>query len=147
MKAKVIETGEIIDVKCLRSIIYSRLDGNGKIFEEYYDCELEFIDDSNPLDSKKIFNFDREKNNYIPSNYKPKSDGYYITIRCGLGGIYTHLDEWKDNKWQLGVLDCSYVIAYSRDLVSNEEINKWYNEKRQKAMNKQNKYERSNWIY
>ena len=41
MKAKVIETGEIIDVKILRPIIYSRLSG-GKIIEEYDEDELEF---------------------------------------------------------------------------------------------------------
>ena len=42
MKAKVIETGEIIDVKCLYPVTYSRLDGNGKIIEEYDEDELEF---------------------------------------------------------------------------------------------------------
>ena len=43
MKAKVKETGEIIDVKCLYSVTYSRLDCNGKIIEEYDEDELEFI--------------------------------------------------------------------------------------------------------
>ena len=47
MKAKVIETGEIIEVKSLYPIIYSRLDCNGKIFEEYYEDELEFIPNPN----------------------------------------------------------------------------------------------------
>ena len=42
MKARVIETGEIIEVKSLYSPIYSRLDCNGKIIEEYYEDELEF---------------------------------------------------------------------------------------------------------
>lgn len=42
MKAKVIETGEIIDVHCLYPTTYSRLDANGKIFEEYDADELEF---------------------------------------------------------------------------------------------------------
>jgi len=42
MKAKVIETGEIINVQCLYPTVYSRLDGNGKIAEEYYEDELEF---------------------------------------------------------------------------------------------------------
>lgn len=46
MKAKVIETGEIIDVKCLRPVIYSRLSG-GKIIEEYDEDELEFLNVSN----------------------------------------------------------------------------------------------------
>lgn len=43
MKAKVKETGEIIDVKCLYSVIYSRLDCNGKIIEEYDEDEIELL--------------------------------------------------------------------------------------------------------
>ena len=55
MKAKVIETGEIIEVKSLYSPIYSRLDCNGKIISEYDEDELEFITNYNkpkmvPLD-------------------------------------------------------------------------------------------------
>ena len=42
MKAKVIETGEIIEVKSLYSPTYSRLDCNGIIIEEYDEDELEF---------------------------------------------------------------------------------------------------------
>lgn len=42
-KAKVIKTGEIIEVECLYSVTYSRLDCNGKIYEEYDEDELEFI--------------------------------------------------------------------------------------------------------
>lgn len=43
MKVRVKETGEIIDVKRLYPVIYSRLDCNNKIAEEYYEDELEFI--------------------------------------------------------------------------------------------------------
>jgi hypothetical protein len=43
MKAKVKETGEIIDVKCLYSVTYSRLDCNNKIVAEYDEDELEFL--------------------------------------------------------------------------------------------------------
>lgn len=42
MKAKVKETGEIIDVYILYPTTYSRLDGNHKIIEEYDEDELEF---------------------------------------------------------------------------------------------------------
>ena len=48
MKAKVIETGEIIDVVNLYPITYSRLDGNHKIFEEYDEDELEIIHEPKP---------------------------------------------------------------------------------------------------
>ena len=44
MKARVIETGEIIDVKRLYPTIYSRLDENNRIADEYYDDEIELID-------------------------------------------------------------------------------------------------------
>lgn len=47
MKARVIETGEIIDVVSLYSVTYSRLDCNGKIAEEYDEDELEFINNVN----------------------------------------------------------------------------------------------------
>ena len=43
MKARVVKTGEIIEVKCLYPITYSRLDCNGRIMEEYDEDELEFI--------------------------------------------------------------------------------------------------------
>ena len=43
MKARVIETGEIIEVKSLYSPIYSRLDCNGKIVSEYDEDELELF--------------------------------------------------------------------------------------------------------
>ena len=52
MKARVIETGEIIEVKSLYSPIYSRLDCNGKIISEYDEDELEFI--SNPNKPKMV---------------------------------------------------------------------------------------------
>lgn len=42
MKAKVKDTGEIIDVYSLYPVTYSRLDCNGKIREEYDFDELEF---------------------------------------------------------------------------------------------------------
>lgn len=47
MKARVIETGEIIDVVSLYPVTYSRLDCNGKIAEEYDEDELEFINTKN----------------------------------------------------------------------------------------------------
>jgi len=46
MKAKVIETGQIIEVKLLYPIIYSRLDCNGKIIAEYNSDELEFLNEN-----------------------------------------------------------------------------------------------------
>ena len=56
MKARVIETGEIIEVKSLYAPIYSRLDCNGKIVSEYDVDELEFI--TNP-DKQKMVSLDK----------------------------------------------------------------------------------------
>lgn len=69
---------------------------------------------------KTIFEFDRTKPeiDFKPGHYAPQKEGMYITIRCGLPGIYQTLDEWKDGRWQKGVLDGSTVIAYSRETIS-----------------------------
>jgi len=64
---------------------------------------------------RRIFDFDREKNDFIPARYNPKEDGIYLTIRCGLTGIGTYVNEWKDDKWQMNILDGSTTIAYSRN--------------------------------
>jgi hypothetical protein len=47
MKAKVISTGEIIDVKSLYPTVYSRFDCNGQTIEMYDKAELEFISNHN----------------------------------------------------------------------------------------------------
>ena len=123
MKAKVIETGEIIDVKCLYPVTYSRLDGNGKIIEEYDEDELEFPKEkATKIVKKQLFGFNDE---WKLSKYPPDNDGYYMTIRCGLSGIYTCLDEWKDNRWQVGVSDDSDVIAYTKEQVTKEAVKEW----------------------
>ena len=73
-----------------------------------------------------IIDFD---NDYKPTNHPPKEDGFYMTIRCGLGGIYYNLDEWKDGNWQVGILDGSYVIAYSKEQIPREVVNEWARKK------------------
>jgi len=54
MKARVIETGEIVEVKRLYPTVYSRLDKNGKIAEEYYDDEIELIDKPKKVSIDKV---------------------------------------------------------------------------------------------
>ena len=49
-------------------------------------------------------------------------NGTYLTIRCGLGGIYTVINEMKDNHWQVECLDGSTTIAY-RPLKDEEKFN------------------------
>ena len=66
---------------------------------------------------KKILEFDLDDNNFKPAHYPPKENGMYITIRCGLSGIYQTLDQYKDGEWQLRVLDGSKVIAYSKNKI------------------------------
>ena len=69
--------------------------------------------------------FDFKNHEYIPAHHDPKEPGYYMTIRCGLGGIYTCLDEFKTGKWQVGVLDDSSVIAYTKEQVTKEAVKEW----------------------
>lgn len=54
MKARVIETGEIVEVKRLYPTVYSRLDKNNKIAEEYYDDEIELIDKPKKVSINKV---------------------------------------------------------------------------------------------
>ncbi len=74
------------------------------------------------IKEKHIFDF---KGEYKLAKYPPEKEGYYITVKCGLGGIYTHLNEWKDGKWQVLATDDSDVIAYSREQITKEEVEKW----------------------
>ena len=67
-----------------------------------------------------ILEFDHD---YKPANHPPKEEGFYMTIRCGLGGIYYRFDEWREGNWQVGILDASYVIAYSRETIAREVVN------------------------
>ena len=71
---------------------------------------------------RRILDFDREKedSDFVPARYKPKEDGIYLTIRCGLTGIYTSVNEWKNDNWQMNILDGSITIAYSRN-----KLNLW----------------------
>ena len=74
------------------------------------------------IEEKKILEF---HDDYKPSNGNgPTNDGFYMTIRCGLSGIYSFPNEWKDGKWQMQVLDASTTIAYSK-----EEVIEWAREK------------------
>lgn len=63
---------------------------------------------------RNIFKFDHAENNFIPysNKVKPKENGLYLTIRCGLSGIYTVLNEWKDDNWQMAIADGSTTVAF-----------------------------------
>lgn len=47
----------------------------------------------------------------------------YVTIRCGLSGIYSCLNEWNKGRWGAECLDGSTTIAY-RELRPDELYNK-----------------------
>jgi len=85
------------------------------------------------LETEHIFDF---KGDYKLAKYPPKEDGYYVTIKCGLGGIYTTLNEWKNGKWMVLTTDDSNVIAYSKEQVSKEDVKNWVNAKLEKYRNK-----------
>lgn len=74
------------------------------------------------LNKTNIFNFNGE---YELAKYPPKKDGYYMTIRCGLGGIYTNLDKFENGNWLVRILDASAVIAYSKEEIKKEEVEEW----------------------
>ena len=71
---------------------------------------------------KDIMNFNDSEFDFVPANYNPKKEGYYVTIRCGLSGIYQMLNEWKNNQWMINLTDGSYTIAYSRNIIKLKNI-------------------------
>ena len=74
---------------------------------------------------KKIFDFDHDENRFHSTNngkFTPKEDGMYLTIRCGLSGIYTVLNEWKDGHWQMEIADGSTTIAFSDKKIELESL-------------------------
>ena len=87
----------------------------------------------NRLETEHIFDFNGD---YKLAKCPPKEDGYYITVKCGLGGIYTSLNEWKNGKWMVLTTDDSDVIAYSKEQVFKEDVKKWLNAKLEKYRNK-----------
>ena len=87
----------------------------------------------NKLETEYIFEF---KDDYKLAKCPPKKDGYYMTIKCGLEGIYTSLNEWKNGEWRILTTDDSGVIAYSKEQVSEEDVKNWSNAKLEKYRNK-----------
>ena len=85
------------------------------------------------LDPEHIFDFN---GTYKLAKYPPKENGYYITIKCGLRGIYTCINEWKDGQWSVLTTDDSDVIAYTKEQVSKEDIENWVNAKLEKYKSK-----------
>ena len=79
-------------------------------------------------DDKNILKFNGENENFIPAKRDPGEEGYYMTIKCGLGGLYYCLNEFKEGKWQVLSADDSYVIAYSRDPLPKDEVDAWIRE-------------------
>ena len=63
---------------------------------------------------KDIIKFDGD---FKLAKYPPQEEGYYVTIRCGLSGIYQVLNRWENGKWQMQILDASDTIAYSKEKV------------------------------
>lgn len=69
----------------------------------------------------EIFNFSKEG----MTTKNPIVDGTYLTVRCGLSGIYKMVNIWQDNKWQIEILDASKTLARSEKPLTAEEIDKW----------------------
>ena len=86
------------------------------------------------LDPEHIFDFNGD---YKLAKCPPKQDGYYITVKCGLRGIYTCINEWKNGEWMVLTTDDSNVIAYSKEQVSKEDVKNYANAKLEKYRNKQ----------
>lgn len=80
---------------------------------------------------KQLCNFHGDAYLFGDRRFKPYREtvkvenGTYITIRCGLGGIYTMLNEMKDGGWMTKVADASFTIAYAK--LTKEEQEEYNN--------------------
>ena len=79
---------------------------------------------------RQIFKFDRHNDvDFIPADsIKPRKDGIYITLRCGLSGIYQIINEWRDGKWQMEACDASFTIAFSREPITLKAMDAYKND-------------------
>ena len=128
MKAKVKETGEIIDVKCLCSVTYSRLDCNGQIIEEYDEDELEFEKRkttiyivARPFDELKQF---------IPqyiTTHKEKAQTFWHMYNDESIQMVIFSKEWdpSDNNIIFNYCD---IDGYEDDMCENNTLYKKYEE-------------------
>ena len=69
----------------------------------------------------EIINFCQER----LTRRNPNEDGIYLTVRCGLTGVYKMINVWQDNKWQIEVLDDSITLARSEKPLTDDEIVYW----------------------
>lgn len=94
MKAKVKETGEIIEVHSLYPVTYSRLDCNGQIREEYDFDELEFEPGPTMVSLEKICEYLHDKlytrvngaEHYVASKDKIVLTEFVRNLREAFGG-------------------------------------------------------------
>lgn len=59
---------------------------------------------------------------YKEGRIYPNENGYYKTIRAGIGRIYEMVNKWEDGKWLVGVLDGSSTIYWETTKLSLDEI-------------------------
>lgn len=68
---------------------------------------------------------------------KDLDDGDYLTMRCGLTGVYTCVNTLKSGKWLAECLDASITIAY-RKFNKNEEFEEFIKTNKDVSQTKQN---------
>lgn len=128
MKAKIIETGEIIEVQSLYPTTYSRLDCNGKIIEEYDEDELEF-------ERKKITiyivarPFDELKQ-FIPqyiTTHKEKAQTFWHAYNDESIQMIIFSKEWEPSDNNIIFNYCD-ICGYEDDMCENNTLYKKYQE-------------------
>lgn len=82
---------------------------------------IEMINNRIKCIEHNIYDFDGEYK-LTTNGCVPEKDGFYLTIRCGLGGIYSMINEFKNGKWQASVADASTTIAFSKNQFDMNEL-------------------------
>ena len=124
MKAKVIETGEIIEVQSLYPTIYSRLDGNHKIIEEYDADELEFLYNETPETPMNINNLTTNKRLLLSDLAARTPYGIICDVRgrqkklVSVSPFKTHCLEFENGDYMSTTEELKDVKPYLRPLES-----------------------------
>lgn len=71
-----------------------------KFLEKFHQTRIEKNEDETPW---KLFK---------PTGTNNIEPGVYLTLRCGLGGIYQFCNTWDGQKWESSIADGSYTIMY-----------------------------------
>ena len=106
---------------CHRNLFASWFSAKGYgICEEFNEKMYKILEFSRKIESyeKDLITFERSDELTTGS---PKENGAYLTLRLNPTKIYTSVNWWKNDHWEVGITDGSSVIAHFRKRLTELE--------------------------